>query len=106
MFDLGWPHLGEVLAHYVHTVVSRGQRVLLLITYHYSNGDKYRGCAGFNYDTQAARASTYAIRGGFDLDWIIGHHGDSHRQGDGYHSGNQSCRDITADILSLESRRL
>jgi len=35
MFDLGWPHLGEVLANYVHTVVSRGQRVLLLITYHY-----------------------------------------------------------------------
>jgi hypothetical protein len=62
MFDLGWPHLGEVLANYVHTVVSRGQRVLLLITYHYSKGDKYRGCAGFNYDTQAARASTYAIK--------------------------------------------
>jgi hypothetical protein len=61
MFDLGWPHLGEVLAHYVHTVVSRGQRVLLLITYHYSKGDKHRGCAGFNYDTQAARASTYTI---------------------------------------------
>ena len=53
MFDLGWPHLGEVLAHYVHTVVSRGQRVLMLITYHYSKGDKHRGCAGFNYDTQA-----------------------------------------------------
>ena len=62
MFDLGWPHLGEVLAHYVHTVVSGGQRVLLLITYHYSKGDKQRGCAGFNYDTQAARASTYTIK--------------------------------------------
>jgi hypothetical protein len=62
MFDLGWPHLGEVLAHYVQTVVSTGQRVLLLITYHYSKGDKHRGCAGFNYDTQAARASTYTIR--------------------------------------------
>ena len=62
VFDLGWPHLGEVLAHYVQTVVGSGQRVLLLITYHYSKGDKYRGCAGFNYDTQAARASTYVIK--------------------------------------------
>jgi hypothetical protein len=62
VFDLGWPHLGEVLAHYVQTVVSGGHRVLLLITYHYSKGDKYRGCAGFNYDTQAARASTYIIK--------------------------------------------
>jgi hypothetical protein len=42
-------------------VVSRGQRVLLLITYHYSKGDKHRGCAGFNYDTQAARPYTYTI---------------------------------------------
>jgi hypothetical protein len=62
MFDLGWPHLGEVLAHYVHSVVSSGQRVLMLITYHYSKGDPHRGCAGFNYDTQAARASTYNIK--------------------------------------------
>ena len=62
MFDLGWPHLGEVLVNYVHDQTSTGRRVLLLITYHYSKGDKYRGCAGFNYDTQAARASTYTIK--------------------------------------------
>jgi len=62
MFDLGWPHLGEVLANYVHDEVSTGRRVLLLITYHYSKGDKYRGCAGFNYDTEEARAFTYNIK--------------------------------------------
>lgn len=62
MFDLGWPHLGEVLANYVHDQVSTGRRVLLLITYHYSKGDKHRGCAGFNYDTEAARAYTYTIK--------------------------------------------
>ena len=61
-FDLGWPHLGEVLANYVHEQVSTGRRVLLLITYHYSKGDKHRGCAGFNYDTEAARAFTYNIK--------------------------------------------
>ncbi|MCR4301492.1 MAG: carboxysome shell carbonic anhydrase [Sulfuricaulis sp.] len=62
MFDLGWPHLGEVLANYVHDQVVTGRRVLLLITYHYSKSDKLRGCAGFNFDTDAARAHTYAIK--------------------------------------------
>jgi hypothetical protein len=62
MFNLGWPHLGEVLANYVHDQVSTGRRVLLLITYHYSKSDKQRGCAGFNFDTEAARAHTYTIK--------------------------------------------
>jgi hypothetical protein len=51
-----------VLANYVHDQVSTGRRVLLLITYHYSKSDKQRGCAGFNYDTEAARAHTYTIK--------------------------------------------
>lgn len=54
-FDLGWPHLGEVLAHYVHRHVADGRRVLLLATYHFSRGGPARGCAGFGYDTNAAR---------------------------------------------------
>jgi len=62
MFNLGWPHLGEVLSNHVHDVVSRGRRVLTLITYHFSKGDKHRGCAGFCYDTEAAIAHTYAIK--------------------------------------------
>ena len=62
MFDLGWPHLGEVLAHHVQRMVSQGRRVLFLITYHFSKGDPHRGCAGFKYDTAAAIAHTYEIR--------------------------------------------
>jgi len=61
-FDLGWPHLGEVLAHIVQRVVGQGRRVLCLITYHFSKGDPHRGCAGFKYDTAAAMAHTYEIR--------------------------------------------
>ncbi|MEW8244963.1 MAG: hypothetical protein AB2768_02945, partial [Candidatus Thiodiazotropha endolucinida] len=60
--DLGWPHLGEVLASYVQNVVSDGRRVMTLITYHFSKGDPQRGCAGFNYDTEAARSHTYQIK--------------------------------------------
>lgn len=62
MFDLGWPHLGEVLAHHVQRMVSDGRRVLFLITYHWSKGDPARGCAGFAYDTNAAIAHTQEIR--------------------------------------------
>jgi hypothetical protein len=62
IFDLGWPHLGEVLAHYVERQVSAGRRVLFIITYHFSKGDKARGCAGFNHDTEAAIAHAYQIR--------------------------------------------
>lgn len=61
-FDLGWPHLGEVLAHHVQGWVRAGRRVLFLVTYHFSKGDPHRGCAGFNYDTEAAYAHTQVIR--------------------------------------------
>ena len=62
IFDLGWPHLGEVLANHVQRMVHAGRRVLFLITYHYSKGDPLRGCAGFNFDTEAAIAHTREIR--------------------------------------------
>ena len=61
MFDLGWPHLGEVLSHHVLRMTSTGRRVLILITYHWSKGNPLRGCAGFNYDTGAAIAHTREI---------------------------------------------
>jgi hypothetical protein len=62
IFDLGWPHLGELLAHHVQRMVSQGRRMLLLITYHFSRGDPKRGCAGFNCDTGAAIAHAYQIK--------------------------------------------
>ncbi|HEY5672918.1 MAG TPA: hypothetical protein VIR78_04380 [Malonomonas sp.] len=62
MFDLGWPHLGEVLASHIQRMVADGRRVLIFITYHFSRGDAQRGCAGFNYDTAAAEAYTRGIK--------------------------------------------
>ncbi|NWG31602.1 MAG: hypothetical protein HXY29_08920 [Rhodocyclaceae bacterium] len=61
-FDLGWPHLGEVLANHVQRMVNAGRRVLVIINYHFSQGDPQRGCAGFNHDTAAAIAHTLEIR--------------------------------------------
>lgn len=62
MFDLGWPHLGEVLAKHVQKMVGSGRQVLIIITYHFSRGDSQRGCAGFAYNTEAAIAHTRAIK--------------------------------------------
>lgn len=72
-FDLGWPHLGEVLANHVHRMVSTGRRVLLVINYHFSQGDPQRGCAGFNYDTAAAMAHTLEIRQQVEYIFGAGH---------------------------------
>jgi hypothetical protein len=62
MFNLGWPHLGEILTQHVHSMVQSGRRVLLLITYHWSRGDVRRGCAGFHYNREASMAHTRAIQ--------------------------------------------
>ena len=62
MFDLGWPHLGEVVAHHIERMVGDGRRILFLITYHWSRGNPKRGFAGFGYDTAAAIAHTQQIR--------------------------------------------
>ena len=61
-FDLGWPHFGEVITDQVQGMVKQGRRTLALITYHYSKGDRHRGCGGFNYDTDAARNYTFRIK--------------------------------------------
>lgn len=61
-FDLGWPHLGEVLEHYVRSRLQGGQRVLMLITYHFSRGDPHRSCAGFAYRTADAVAHVQGVK--------------------------------------------
>lgn len=62
MFDLGWPHLGEVMASHIHRMVTDGRQVLIFITYHFSRSEHKRGCAGFDYDTQAAIHHTREIK--------------------------------------------
>jgi hypothetical protein len=61
-FDIGWPHLGELVTHAVMRAVEEGRRVLILVTYHHSRGERARGCSGFDYDVAAARASAFAFR--------------------------------------------
>lgn len=53
-FDLGWPLLGEQLKDWVEYGIRKGRKSLVLVTYHYSQGDPERGCAGFGCDCEAA----------------------------------------------------
>lgn len=62
IFNLGWPYLGDMLTDTVQEAVSRGRRVLMIITYHFSKGDRSRGCAGFNCDRNAAMNHAWEIR--------------------------------------------
>ena len=47
--------------------------MLFLVTYHFSKGDPHRGCAGFNYDTEAAMAHTQVIRRQMEQIFGAGH---------------------------------
>lgn len=62
IFDLGWPYLGDLLCDDISQALAVGRPVLVLITYHYSAGDKWRGCAGFHCDRDAALAHVLGIR--------------------------------------------
>ena len=65
IFHLGWPHLGELVQSAVDREVRQGRQVLMLITYHFSRGDPRRGCAGFHYRTDDARAHAFGLRDEF-----------------------------------------
>ena len=61
-FDIGWPYLGELVTNTVDQAVHAGRKVLILITYHYSKGDIYRGCAGFSFKCEVAMSSAYVFK--------------------------------------------
>ncbi len=62
MFDFGWPYFGELINDWVDYAVSQGRDCLLLITDHFSKGDKHRGCRGFRYDDSASREHTLKLK--------------------------------------------
>lgn len=57
-FNLGWPLLNLSFDKLVMKSVREGNRVLVLVTYHFSAGDEHRGCAGFKYDCEKAKKET------------------------------------------------
>lgn len=60
-FDVGG-HFGELLSEWVKHGMSKGQNSIVFVTYHFSAGDRHRGCAGHNYDCESAKANAFSIR--------------------------------------------
>jgi hypothetical protein len=60
-FDFGWPWFGFLIRKWVEYSIGKSRDCLILISYHFSKGDPHRGCAGFKYDTEAAKAHTSAL---------------------------------------------
>lgn len=71
MFNLGWPYLSQLLSDYVNSQIQSGRRVLLLITYHWSRGERKRGCAGFHYRRDDSLAHAWAIHA--QVSQLFGH---------------------------------
>ncbi|PMR69824.1 hypothetical protein [Halomonas heilongjiangensis] len=71
IFDLGWPYLGEMLVDTVGEAIRAGHGALMIITYHFSRGERARGCAGFDCDATAALAHAREIR--TQAQWLFGH---------------------------------
>jgi len=61
-FDIGWPFFGKLLQEWVGNSIAKGSDCVILVTYHFSHGDKHRGCRGFNYDTKAAERYTSELK--------------------------------------------
>ncbi|MBI4142868.1 hypothetical protein HY480_03280 [Candidatus Uhrbacteria bacterium] len=65
-FELWWPAFAKRMWNWVKAVRDRGDRCVVLVTYHYSASNPHLGCAGWNHDTAAARAHAERLAAGFD----------------------------------------
>lgn len=57
-FKIGWPLFNSELEEWSEYTNSHGRHGLCLVTYHFSAGDKHRGCKGFNYDVDESKRFT------------------------------------------------
>ncbi len=77
-FDLGWPHYKETIQDWTDYCVSKGRKSLVFTTYHYAKGFDGesaevitdRGCAGFEYDTEKAKAASLELKEQFVNDFM------------------------------------
>lgn len=65
-FNLGVPYLMDAMRELVNYSIAMRRKLLVFVTYHYSKGDRHRGCRGFEYDTAAAIRYTNELRSQFD----------------------------------------
>ncbi|MSR84861.1 hypothetical protein EXS71_00225 [Candidatus Uhrbacteria bacterium] len=69
-FEAWWPSFLGRVRHWVEKAESMGCRSFIFVTYHYSASDAHLGCAGWKYDTKAARAHAEKLQQ--ELSYIFG----------------------------------
>lgn len=69
-FNVWWPSFLGRVRHWTERAISQGSHTFLFVTYHYSASDSHLGCAGWKYDTKAARGHAEKLRD--DLSYIFG----------------------------------
>lgn len=69
-FSVWWPSFLGRIRHWTDRAMSQGSQNFIFVTYHYSASDSHLGCAGWGYDTAAARA--HAERLQRDLAYVFG----------------------------------
>lgn len=57
LFDLSWGYLDQLVQDDIEVWIKNGERVVAFTSFHFSKSNQHLGCAGFGYDTEAARAS-------------------------------------------------
>lgn len=61
-FNPAWHHFGSLLARKVKMADTEERACVIAQTYHWSHDEKNRGCRGFKYDVDAARAYTLKMK--------------------------------------------
>jgi hypothetical protein len=69
-FEIWWPSFVGRVRHWIDRARTQGCRSVMFVTYHYSVSDTHLGCAGWAYDTAAARAHAEKLRN--DLEAVFG----------------------------------
>ena len=73
-FNLGWPHYQDTVFEWADYSFNKGRNCIVLATYHFARGvagedpekTHHRGCAGYKYDTEAAKAGSLQLKDQFN----------------------------------------
>ncbi len=66
IFHLGWPFFQQAIEGWKKYAESKDRDSVVFVTYHFSKGDKHRGCKGHEYDDDKARNSSLELKKEFD----------------------------------------
>lgn len=67
IFHLGWPFFQQAIEGWKKYADLKDRDSVVFVTYHFSKGDKHRGCKGQGYDNEKAKKSSLDLKKEFDF---------------------------------------